>query len=508
MDDRELKELERWTERIMERARREGLDFYDMRFEVVPADVLYAFGAYGMPTRFSHWSFGKAYHRMKTEYDYNLSRIYELVINSNPCYAFLLDGNSLVQNKLVVAHVLAHSDFFKNNYRFRTTAPHHTVETMAAHAERIARYEFQYGREEVEQILDAALSLAEQVDPHPVGPRSRKTDELSTAPPSPEPSRPRTPYDDLWALDERLKPRESEPASASTNRPRRVGFVPERERSGPEGQSRHRRRRARGLPEHPEKDLLLFLMEHSDYLEPWQRDVLAMVREEMLYFWPQLETKVMNEGWATYWHLRLIRDEEMPEQEALEFARMHAGVIQPHRLYLNPYLLGLKVWESIEKRWNEPTREEQERFGRMPGQGRAKMFEVRELETDVSFLSNYLTEELVEELNLFVFARHGDDWQVESTDWKQVRDTLVARLTHGGIPYIVVADGDYRGAGELLLQHVYEGTELDLRYLEKTLPYVYRLWGRPVHLETVVDEKPVLFSFDGEQQRRTELKDR
>ena len=503
MNAKELKELEEFTARVMERARREGLDFFDMRFEVVPAEVLYAFGAYGMPTRFAHWSFGKAYHRMKMEYDYNLSRIYELVVNSDPCYAFLLDGNTLLQNKLVVAHVLGHADFFKNSSHFRGTS-RFMMDTMAAHAERIARYESQYGREEVEAVLDAALALAEQVDPHPVGPPSREDPEPVRAP-----ARPSTPYDDLWALDERLKPPEAaSPPEPAPARAGRSGFA-SRGQPGAVGLPGGKvRRRARRLPERPEKDLLLFLMEHSDYLEHWQRDILAMVREEMLYFWPQLETKIMNEGWATYWHLRLMREEDLDEEESVEFARMHAGVIQPQRLYVNPYLLGLKIWESIEKRWDHPTPEEQSRLGRQPGQGRAKMFEVRELETDVSFVANYLTEEIVEELNLYVFSRQGEDWRVESVDWKQVRDTLVARLTHCGIPYIVVEDGDYRGAGELLLHHVYEGVELDIHYLEKTLPYVWQLWGRPVHLETVIDGRPTLFSFDGEQHRRSDARPR
>jgi stage V sporulation protein R len=130
----DLKALERAIEEITEIAVGFGLDFYPMRYEICPADIIYTFGAYGMPTRFSHWSFGKAFHRMKLQYDLGLSKIYELVINSNPCYAFLLKGNSLTQNKLIVAHVLAHCDFFKNNVRFSNTS-RDMVEKMAASAE-------------------------------------------------------------------------------------------------------------------------------------------------------------------------------------------------------------------------------------------------------------------------------------------------------------------------------------------------------------------------------------
>ncbi|HEY8425494.1 MAG TPA: SpoVR family protein [Limnochordales bacterium] len=516
MTDRELLELERWTERLVRRARAEGLDFYEMRFEVVPADVLYSVGAYGMPTRFSHWSFGKAFHRMKTEYDYNLSRIYELVVNSDPCYAFLLDGNTLAQNKLVVAHVLAHSDFFKNNWRFAGTS-HFVMDNMAAHAERIARYEFRYGKEAVERLLDAALALAEQVDPHPVGPPSEPDDE-DEEPGALEPARPSTPYDDLWELDRRLGPSQAaegrDLAATPTPRPgqrpaqgRSAGFTLQssepRRRSEGHRETVRRPPGARRHPIRPERDLLRFIMQHSEYLEAWQRDVLAMVREEALYFWPQIETKIMNEGWATYWHAILMRDEELGEAEALEFARMHASVVQPYRLQLNPYLLGWKLFQSIEARWECPSEEDRTRLGLPGGQGREKIFEVRQLETDVGFIRNYLTRSLVEELHLVSLVRRGDEWQVESTGWREVRDALAARLANGGIPVIVVEDGDYGGKGELLLRHQYEGQELDLHHLERTLPYVFDLWGRPVHLMTTVEGKQALFSYDGESHHRT-----
>ena len=160
----EHKALEYAIAEITEIAQDFGLDFYPMRYEICPADIIYTFGAYGMPTRFSHWSFGKTFHKMKLEYDLNLSKIYELVINSNPCYAFLLKGNSLIQNKLIVAHVLAHCDFFKNNAHFAHTS-RDMVESMAASAERIRNYELIYGKEVVEEFLDHVLAIQEHINP-------------------------------------------------------------------------------------------------------------------------------------------------------------------------------------------------------------------------------------------------------------------------------------------------------------------------------------------------------
>lgn len=457
-------------EEMMEIARGFGLDFYPMRFEVVPSDILYTFGAYGMPTRFSHWSFGKTFHRMKLQYDLGLSKIYELIINSDPSYAFLLEGNSLIQNKLIVAHVLGHSDFFKNNVRFRNTN-RQMVESMAASAERIRRYEIQFGRDRVEQFLDAALSIQEHIDPSLTLPRLswRENPGKRTS----GAKRKQSPYDDLWDLDEGGK------IDAVTPEPERPKIPPE-----------------------PEKDLILFIEEFSPILEPWQRDILTILHDEMLYFWPQIETKIMNEGWASYWHQRILREMDLTEAETIEYAKLNAAVVQPSRHHLNPYYLGLKIYEDIENRWNNPSEEEQRKYQRAPRMGRQKLFEVRELESDLSFLRNYLTKELVEEMDLYLYAKQGNEWMITDKNWENVRDSLVSSKVNGGFPYIVVEDGDHNRNGELLLAHYYEDLELDVKYIEKTLPYVYTLWGRPVHLKTVIENKEVLFTYDGKKNSR------
>ena len=189
----------------------------------------------------------------------------------------------------------------------------------------------------------------------------------------------------------------------------------------------------------------------------------------------------MNEGWASYWHIRILRELDLTEEETIEFAKLNASVIQPSPTSINPYYLGLKIFEDIEKRWDRLAKE-----GKSDQSGRSKIFEVRELDSDVSFLRNYLTKELVEELDLYVFQLEGDNWKISDKDWENVRDQLVMSRINGGHPYIVVKDGDYRKNGELYLLHQYEGIELDIKYLEKTLPHVYALWGRNVYLETVI----------------------
>jgi len=471
MTREEMQELEKTIEQITEIAAGFGLDFFPMRYEICPADIIYTFGAYGMPTRFSHWSFGKMFHKMKMQYDLGLSKIYELVINSNPCYAFLLEGNSLVQNKLIVAHVLAHSDFFKNNARFARTN-RDMVESMSATAERIRQYEMEYGTEEVERFLDAVLAIHEHVDPvlhKPYGQDKnrylewRRREEKNRLSKQPAPS----PYDDLWVLDD-LADGKDDAAKAKN-----------RETETPD----HRK-----LPPQPEKDLVWFIQEFSPVLEDWQRDIMSMLREEMLYFWPQIETKIMNEGWATYWHQRIMRELPLTSEETIEYAKLHSAVVQPSRHTLNPYYLGLKIFEDIEKRY-----------------GRDFIFDVREMDSDQSFLRNYLTKELTEELDLYIFEKKGDEWQITDKSWENIRDQLVYSRVNGGFPYLEVVDGDWLRTGELYIVHRYEGIELDLKYLENTMPYVVRLWGKPVHLETVVDDKKVRFTCDGHKTTRKNL---
>lgn len=433
--DNEVRELNVHAKEIAAVARSLGLDFYPVNFEICPAEALYTFGAYGMPVRFTHWSFGKAFYRLKMQYDLNLSRIYELVINSNPAYAFLLEGNRLIQNKLVIGHVYAHVDFFKNNRYFNRTS-RDMVERMAAHAQQIRDYELTYGRDRVEKILDAALSIQEHVDSrsHIAAENKKPQKEFNVKPKSMS-----VVYEDLWEIDH-----SGEQLPGKT------------------------------LQEH--EDLLLYLIENSPGLEEWEKDIVSIVRAESLYFYPQIETKIINEGWATFWHAKIMRKLDLSDAETLDFAMMHSQVVQPSRITLNPYFLGFKIWEDLEKRF-----------------GLELLFDVREAENDISFIRNYLTQQLVQDLNLFNFRKIGAHWQVTDVEWEKIRDNLVQQLVHGGHPCIVVAEGDYEGRGGLYLKHRHEGMDLDVVYLERTMVLIQLLWGKPVYLETILDGKSVIF---------------
>jgi len=457
-------------------ARKFGLDPFPTHFEMVPATIMYEFASYSLPGRFSHWTHGKAYHRQKMQYDFGLSKIYEMVVNTNPSYAFLMDMNNLLQNTFVVAHVFGHTDFFKNNAYFQHTS-RRMIDKVSIHAERIVQYEFDHGKLEVERFLDAALSIQEHIDYN----LFLRSDDVKQEAKSSEVV---GEYDDIWGLDKKAKKADEE-------------------------RDRFLMGKAPKFPEKPEKDLLLFLSRHAPTLQPWQRDIIDIVRTEFLYFVPQMQTKILNEGWASIWHARIMRElgdqGVISDSDTVEFAQLHSGVLSPSKTSLNPYYLGYKMFEAIEKRWDNPTREEQDRLGRKPGMGRQKIFEVRELDNDVSFLRNYLTEDLIRDLDLYMFKKEGDEWVVSEKQWERVRDGIVASMTNFGYPYLVVDDGDYRGNRELYIKHMFEGQELDVSYAERTLQHVQMLWGRPVHLETIYEGKRILMTYDGERNTKTSL---
>jgi stage V sporulation protein R len=472
----ELDQLAKAIEDIWAVGEQTGLDPFPIHFEVVPASIMYEVGSYGLPGRFSHWTHGKAFHQMKTMYDYGLSKIYELIINTNPAQAFLLEGNTLIQNKLVIAHVIGHSDFFKCNEYFKHTS-RQMVETAAVNADRLRQYEYRHGTLEVEKYLDAVLSIQEHIDPNI---RTRRRTEEEWADRRRKPQGRITPYDDLWRRDQK----EEVPAPG------------------------------RKFPEEPEKDLLWFLMHYSPTMEDWQRDVVSVVRAEMLYFLPQMQTKVMNEGWASFWHTRILREMDLSDDEHMEFVRLHSGVLSPspRGRQINPYYVGFKIFEDIERRWNGDLSEKERREYRernngqewpFKNQGREKMFEIREMENDVSFLRNYLTEHLVEELDMYIYRREGDQWVIVEKDWRKVRDAMVASMTNFGYPVINIVDGDFRRNRELYLKHEFDGRELDVNYAHKTLRYLYLLWGRPVHIESVMEGKTTILAFDGEKESIT-----
>ncbi|QGJ71632.1 Stage V sporulation protein R [Planctomycetales bacterium 10988] len=475
-----------------------GLDYYDTIFEVVDYNQLNEIAAYGgFPTRYPHWRFGMEYEQLSKSYSYGLSKIYELVINNDPCYAYLLKCNPLTDQKLVMAHVYGHCDFFKNNLYFDHTN-RKMMDQMANHAQRVRRYIDRFGIEAVETFIDACLSIDDLIDIHSTFMKRHdgKPSEIPVEEDGDYEEDRRTPgrFRAKNYLDPFVNPPDVLAAEAEARRRVQTDKIKD----------------ARKVPEQPMFDVLLFLLEHAP-LKPWQIDILSIIRDEAYYFAPQGQTKIMNEGWASYWHSKLMTKYLIEPNDIIHYAEHHSGTVATHGGRLNPYKLGIELFRNIEERWDrgqfgkdwEECDDWQERknWDTGAGLGKEKIYEVRRIHNDLTFIDTFLTPEFCHEQKLFSFGFNDSSevYEIESREFPKIKQRLLFQLTNRGQPRIQVLDGNYKNRGELLLQHIFQGIELQMDYARDTLANLYLLWKRPVHLETVVDEVKSVLSFDGSE---------
>ncbi len=475
-------------------ARGYGLDFFPTIFEVVECDQLNEIASYGgFPTRYPHWRFGMEYEQLSKGYEYGLQKIYELVINNDPCYAYLMRSNALTDQKLVMAHVYGHCDFFKNNNWFSRTN-RKMMDDMANHGNRVRRYMDRFGVEDVENFIDACLSIEDLIDVHspfikrhdePAKYEFKRTDEEE---PAPTPGR----FAAKSYLDPFVNPPEVLAAEADQRRKQK-----ELDEKRPKG---------------PVRDVMKFVLENAP-LKPWQVDVLSIIREEAYYFAPQGQTKIMNEGWASYWHSTIMTRQGLEPCDVVNYADHHSGTMASSPTQLNPYKLGIELLRDIEDRWNRG------RFGKdfeecddmrarrtwdtNAGIGRQKIFEVRRIYNDLMFIDEFLTLDFCRQHKLFSFGYHADTdtYNIESREFPKIKERLLYSLTNHGQPIIAVRDGNYKNRGELFLEHQHNGVDLQINFARDTLANLHRLWGRPVHIETAIEGKLTTFSFDGSEHK-------
>ncbi|MCA9054076.1 MAG: SpoVR family protein [Planctomycetaceae bacterium] len=479
-----------------------GLDFFETIFEFLDYEELSMFAAYGgFPIRYPHWRFGAEYDELMKSYSYGLSKIYEMVINTDPCYAYLLSANSITDQKLVIAHVYGHCDFFKNNAWFAHTN-RKMLDQMANHAARVNRYIDRHGYETVERFIDACLSLEDLIDPH--APHVRRRPDPHRQREEAERRKQEREDEERHGLPESREKFAAKEYMDSFINPPALLEARERERRRMEQQQESLRK----FPEQAQRDVLLFLLEYAP-LKEWQHDVLAMVRDEAYYFAPQGQTKIMNEGWASYWHSTIMTRHGLTDAEVIEYADHHSGTMAMSPQRLNPYKIGIELFRDIEERWNKGqfggeweacddlfTRQN---WDKALGLGREKIFEVRRIHNDITFIDTFLTEDFCRKHKLFSFAYNevSGDYEIASREFEQIKQQLLRSLTNHGRPFIYVENGNYHNRGELYLRHDYQGVELRQDYSRDVLANLQLLWGRPVHIETIVDDDPTVFSFDG-----------
>lgn len=496
-------ELEKERRKIEKAARECGLDFFETIFEIVTYDQLNMIASYGgFPVRYPHWRFGMEYEQLSKSYEYGLSKIYELVINNDPCYAYLMEGNEFTDQKLVMAHVFGHCDFFKNNQWFAPTN-RKMMDEMANHATRIRRYLDRYGQDVVEEFIDKCLSLENLID------RYSPYHQIKIEVP-----------DDAVEKPEVSSSDPVRPGRLRVHRDYMENYInPPETLKKHEAAERQRREEEEGrgvYPPKPEKDILQFLIQHAP-LAPWQQDIMSIIREEAYYFAPQGMTKIMNEGWASYWHSKIMTERIMNDSEIIDFADRHSGTMAMSPTSFNPYKVGIELFREIEDRWNkgrfgkdwEECEDLRERanWDRKTGRGKEKIFEVRRNYNDVTFIDEFLTEEFCVKNKMFVykFNRRTNQYEVDTRDFAAIKKKFLFQLTNFGQPIISVVDANFHNRGELCLAHLYEGVEMQPDYMQETMKNLFAIWTRPVHVATVLDGERRIVSFDGKEFKTTNL---
>ncbi len=474
-----------------------GLDFFEVIFEEVDFDQMNEIASYGgFPTRYPHWRFGMQYEEMSKGYAYGLHKIYEMVINNDPSYAYLLKSNQVVDQKIVMAHVYGHSDFFKNNMWFSKTN-RKMMDDMANHGMRVRRYMDRHGVETVEDFIDACLSIDNLIDPH--APFIRRQGSTAEQPPSDH---------ERETEHEITRLKSSDYMDRYINPPE---FLQSQRESAVKKQEAEQH-----FPVEPQRDIMQFLLDYAP-LSRWQRDVLGILREEAYYFAPQGQTKIMNEGWASYWHSKIMTTKALEPDELIDYADHHSGTLGSSPGSLNPYKLGIELFKDIEDRWNKgkfgPDYDrcddiaEKKTWDKNLGLGREKIFEVRRIYNDVSFIDTYLTPEFCVDHKMFTyeFDPHTRQYYIDERKFDMVKQKLLFQLTNFGQPFIDVTDGNYLNRGELYLAHQHEGADMRIDYAKAVLVNVERIWQRPANLETVVDGQKKLFSYDGKEHNEKNL---
>ncbi|MDY7032016.1 MAG: SpoVR family protein [Thermodesulfobacteriota bacterium] len=491
-------ELEKLKDEIEGYVRSYGLDSFEIIFQILDFDKLNEVASYGgFPTRYPHWRHGMEYEQLQKAYAYGLQKIYELVVNTDPTYAYLLECNEIVDQKLVMAHVYGHSDFFKNNQWFSKTY-RKMMDEIANHGVRIRQFIERYGEDNVEGFIDCCLSLEHLIDYHsPFIQRTEETYEYD--------------FEDENCLCEKkgIKKIKSKDYMDDFINPKE--FIQEQK-----DRFKEEAKKKKKFPENPEKDILLFLIEHAP-VENWKKEILSIIREESYYFAPQAQTKIMNEGWASYWHSKILTQKCLKDSELIDYADHHSGTMGVRPGGINPYKIGVELFRDIEERWNKgkfgkeyeecDNLAEKKNWDKKLGLGIEKIFEVRKIYNDIGFIDTFLTEEFCDSHKLFTyqFNERNKNYEISSRHFKEIKSKLLFSLTNMGQPLIYAEDGNYENKGELYLKHRHNGIDMKIDYAKDTVSNVQKIWRRPVHLETVLNGKETLFSFNGSEHREREI---
>jgi stage V sporulation protein R len=468
--------VEQYHKVIRDTAERFGLDTYPNQLEIITAEqMMDAYASVGMPVNYRHWSYGKEF--IATEKNYkrgHMGLAYEIVINSNPCISYLMEENTMAMQALVIAHAAyGHNSFFKGNYLFRMWTDAASIIDYLVYAKNyVAECEERHGLDAVESFLDSCHALQNHgVDRYRRPSRKSLAQELAER--KDREAYAQTQVNDMW----RTLPRRAEKAEGTTE--------------------------AKRFPDEPQENLLYFIEKNAPLLEPWQREIVRIVRKVAQYFYPQRQTQVMNEGWATFWHHKLLNqmydDGFLTDGVMIEWLKSHTNVVyQPpvgHKAYsgINPYALGFAMYTDLKRICEDPTDEDRQWFPDIAGTPWLPVLDqaMRNYK-DESFVGQFLSPKLMRDLRLFAIVDDENDDELEvaaihdDSGYKRVRESLAHQYDLGSRePNIQVWNVNLRGDRSLTLRHFQHNDRPLHDTAQEVLKHVARLWGFGVQLESV-----------------------
>jgi stage V sporulation protein R len=472
--------LNQYHDVIRQTAERFGLDTFANQLEIITAEqMMDAYASVGMPVNYRHWSYGKEF--ISTERNYQRGQMglaYEIVINSDPCIAYLMEENTMAMQALVIAHACyGHNSFFKGNYLFRMWTDASSIIDYLVYAKNfVAECESRHGLDQVEQILDSCHALM----PHGVD-RYRRPTRLS--------------------LDQENARRTEREAHAQQQINELWRTVPQREDKADAA--------AKRFPAEAQENLLYFIEKNAPLLEPWQREIVRIVRKIAQYFYPQRQTQVMNEGWATFWHHQLLNqmydDGYLNDGLMIEWLKSHTNVIaQPPMARINPYALGFAMYTDIKRICQQPTEEDRRWFPGFAGADWLPTIDhaMRNFK-DESFIGQYLSPKLMRDFRLFAIIddEKQQDYEIsaihDEAGYQHMREALARQYDLSTRePNIQVWNVNLRGDRSLTLRHIqHMSCPLHESTLE-VLKHVARLWGFGVQLESVDADGSVTKSWN------------
>jgi len=479
MKNTELKRLKKIENRIYEIARDNGLEFCDIEFDIVPQEKMFEIMAYNMPGQISNWKFGRDYERTRTIYEkMGVGLPYEVVVNTDPARAYLMKDNTIALQVLIIAHVVGHVAFFNMN-KYHVENDENIASKLGIASKRFEEYERKYGIDIVEHTIDAGHAIMLHSNPW---------------------LKEETESEKLDRIFKRMKKRKHDKESTEFG----DMFDDDSKVDIDREQWNHRLYMTlkNRTPVQPTEDLLRYIIDHSRSLADWQKDILEIIRAWGQYVWPNIKTKYMNEGFATYWHEKILRqlfkEGLMNADEHAECNYTNSLVKAKNPYSMNPYLIGYEIWDDIIRRWdtgqhgddyNEiENHEDKLTFDDKSMNGMEKMFRVLRTSNDWMFMNNYITNDLVRKLKLYMYVKQVNPFieELVITDKKanEIKEIIIKSFSHSGIPKMFIEDGNYFQKGEMLINHEFIGVELNPEYTQKTLEHIQYLWGEKCTLKT------------------------